>query len=205
MFILAPVTVMCYNAINTMLVFMAFYMGIHMKKEKLTLENIKYDLKYAIKGRYKTIIGLFFLLLFIFAITFWIFKESNLFITCKVAFTLAYIGLLVLIAVQIVEIIKFKRIIENGSCIVKDKLIGKQIITRRARYRVYYIYKLNFSSYGEFVIPDENYTWSSMYPLSKKSVENRSNEGEEFYLVLSKRHTGKILLAYNTKMFEFVE
>ena len=31
---------------------------------------------------------------------------------------------------------------------------------------------------------------------------NTLKGGDEFYLVLSKKHTGKILLVYSTKMFE---
>ena len=35
-----------------------------------------------------------------------------------------------------------------------------------------------------------------------RGMYNCSDSGDEFYLVLSKPHTGNILLAYNTKQFD---
>ena len=50
-----------------------------------------------------------------------------------------------------------------------------------------------------------NYSWSELYYMNDNLAYNNSECGDEFYLVLSKPHTGKIVLAYNTKMFELQE
>ncbi len=66
------------------------------------------------------------------------------------------------------------------------------------------IYHLTFSGYGEYVVPQENYSWSQNFSMTAKGVYNYSDYGDEFYLVLSKPNTGKILLVYNTKMFDLI-
>ncbi len=50
------------------------------------------------------------------------------------------------------------------------------------------------------MIPDNSYSWSTLF--ATLSVYESSDYSDEFYLVLSKPHTGKILYAYNKKMFE---
>ena len=60
-------------------------------------------------------------------------------------------------------------------------------------------YILTFASNGEYVVPEKSYVWSKMYPLSYDGFYNYSHIGDEFYLVVDKR--GKILCAYNTKLF----
>lgn len=64
---------------------------------------------------------------------------------------------------------------------------------------------LHFSRYGDYAVPQKNHTWSKLYPLSCMGEYYHASEGDEYYLVLSKPHSGKILLAYNTKMFTLEE
>lgn len=61
---------------------------------------------------------------------------------------------------------------------------------------------LRFNGYGEYKVPDTNYPWSKEYPMTSEGVYHTSFDGDEFYLVLSKPHSGKILLAYPAKYFQ---
>ena len=99
---------------------------------------------------------------------------------------------------RVLDIIKLHKALHNTDSIVKDKMISKEKRRyRRIRNRGYA--RLNFSNYGVYMIPNLSYSWSSMQHLA---VYESSDYGDEFYLVLSKPHTGEILLAYNTKTFE---
>lgn len=60
---------------------------------------------------------------------------------------------------------------------------------------------LHFARFGDYDVPEKNHTWSKQYNLSCMGEYYHASEGDEYYLVLSKPHNGKILLAYNTKMF----
>lgn len=60
---------------------------------------------------------------------------------------------------------------------------------------------LHFNGYGDYKVPDKNYPWSEQYAMSAQGVDNMAFEGGEYYLVLSRPHSGKILLAYNAELF----
>ena len=178
-----------------------------MQKEILTLKNIKKDLHREIKSGYVrlTLLSAFFI--FAFLILFMVFKIDFTYVFREMLAIL--IGEVVIFCVIIRLIIKQVNLhlsLKSKTCIVKDKLVGLQIRERQNgsyRRRIYdEDYCLVFSQYGEYIIPDENYKWSSDYSMSSRGVYNYANNGDEFYLVLSKRHTGKIMFAYNTKMFE---
>ena len=69
---------------------------------------------------------------------------------------------------------------------------------------------LRFSGYGEYTAftmsGDKSlHPWSSLYPLSAEGEYFYASPGDEYYLVLSKPHSGKILMAYNKKLFELVD
>ena len=62
-------------------------------------------------------------------------------------------------------------------------------------------YILEFKSYGNYSIPSKNnYTLSRNYSSTDKDIFNYATIGDTFYLVITKKE--KILLAYNTKLFE---
>lgn len=61
---------------------------------------------------------------------------------------------------------------------------------------------LHFNCYGDYSVPEKNYSWSKQYAMSAQGVDNLAFEGGEYYLVLSRPHSGKILLAYNAELFE---
>ena len=174
-----------------------------MQKEKLTINNINQDLIAESKECDKDLVGMigaFIIVLLLVLIC------SNSLITLKATFLwllccCGEVALLFVIVKQIKIIITLHKNLKN-NIIVIDKLIYTETKRKRhGRISVTYYY-LHFSQYGKFQIPDENYKWSSCFSMSNKGVYNYSSNGDEFYLVLSKPHTGKILYAYNTKMFE---
>lgn len=171
-----------------------------MKKEKLTLNDIKADLHFGIKYAYHQLA--FFLALFICGIIVFIVapKSDAAFDKYKLAFGLLLLALFLTVVFQIYHLIILHKNV-NTNCIVKDKLIRTETPSKYAGKRLVSTYVLYFSQYGRYVIPAENYRWSSSFSMSDKSVYNYANCGDEYYLVLSKPHTGRILLAYNTKMF----
>lgn len=172
-----------------------------MQKEKLTVEILKSDLKKLLKDRYVELVELVFVDLLFVAILFWI-PTSMLFY--KIAFACFAIIMLCLVFFQVLDIAKVHKAFHNIDCIVKDKMISKEIRRyRRIRNRGYA--RLHFSCYGTYMIPDLSYSSRTAFSTRHKSVYETSDYGDEFYLVLSKQHTGEIVLAYNTKMFEFEE
>lgn len=60
---------------------------------------------------------------------------------------------------------------------------------------------LHFNGYGDYKVPVKNYPWSKENAMTPEGVYHTSFDGNEFYLVLSRPHNGKILLAYNTELF----
>lgn len=91
-------------------------------------------------------------------------------------------------------------------CITKDTLHASEgdRYYSRHNYRTYYC-TLHFNGYGDYAVPEENYRWSKEYPMTARGVHNTSFDGDEFYLVLSKPHSGKVLLAYPAKYFTLEE
>lgn len=168
-----------------------------MKKEKLTIQNIKTDLRKLLKNRYIELIEITLVFLLVVAVLFWI----PLFF-CKAAFGFCAAVMLCLMVLQVLDIIKLKKVFHNTDCIFKDKMVSKEK-RRYNRIRDRGYYRLHFSCYGTYMIPDESYSWSTMFSMLHKKVYESSDYGDEFYLVLSKQHKGEILFAYNTKMFEF--
>ena len=168
-----------------------------MRKEKLTIHNIKTDILNEIKYNRWERIALILLLLAMLVIMFW-----APIIIYKVLFGCLAVIVFCLVAKHILAVIDLYRALHNTHCIVKDKLVGmgeKEHLSRHTYYKTLHLY---FSAYGDYTIPDENYKWSNCFSMSNEGVYKYSSSGDEFYLVLSKPHTGKILFAYNTKMFE---
>ena len=173
-----------------------------MQKEILTIDSIKKDIHNEIKDSYirLAIFSAFFLVMLV---IFLAIPDSNvLFLIYKLFFGFGVLVFLLLLTTQIIDLAMLYKNLKNKKCIVKDKLISAEI--QEDLYGKAYVktYHLNFSGYGEYVIHAENYKWSSIFSMSAEGVYNYSDSGDEFYLVLSKPHTGKILFAYNTKMFE---
>ena len=173
-----------------------------MQKEKLTIQNIKQDIHRDINGCYKNLV-LFSCLFIALLSLFFVIPVLNLqMFFYKIFFGFGALLFLVLLIIQIKDLVILYRNLKNKNCIVKDKLISAEIKEEFYGRRYVKTYNLKFSGYGEYIIPEENYNWSSNFSMSAVGVYNYADSGDEFYLVLSKPHTGKILFAYNTKMFE---
>ena len=89
--------------------------------------------------------------------------------------------------------------------IVKDKLASSE--GDDSMYAMHHSYRtswciLHFNCYGDYDVPEKNYSWSKENATTAKGIYNLAFEGGEYYLVLSKPHNGKILLVYNTELFE---
>lgn len=104
---------------------------------------------------------------------------------------------------SIARIRMFRSLSKKPGSIVKDRLVGKEVKDHLVRWRHYETLHLYFSSYGEYAIPGMSYEWSDLYYMDSDTVYMHAECGDEFYLVLSKPHTGKILHAYNAKMFDY--
>ena len=87
--------------------------------------------------------------------------------------------------------------------IVKDTLVSSEGEAAHSSHtwRTYYC-TLHFNCYGDYSVPEKVYSWSKEYAMTARGVDNLAFEGGEYYLVLSKPHSGKILLAYNAALFE---
>lgn len=175
-----------------------------MEKERLTLNNIKTDLKVSLISSYKRLIVYILCCVISFGCVILTFKLENYFVVFiyKIFWIFAFVLIFALVVTEIIKTISLHKNMSIKKHIVKDKLIGMEIKAHRTRYSYYETYHLYFSGYGEYVIPDDNYKWSTYYNMSAKGLYRYSKCGEEFCLVLSKKHTGKILVAYNMKMFE---
>ena len=91
--------------------------------------------------------------------------------------------------------------------VVKDVLISSEF-EKGIRPRTWTPYTdctLHFSGYGDYEVPEKNYPWSKEYPMTGEGVYRTSMDGDVFYLVLTKPHSGKILLAYPAKYFTLEE
>ena len=89
--------------------------------------------------------------------------------------------------------------------IATDRLVRSEHIDRWKANAPVGVYRLHFARYGICNVPKKNYTWSAAFSMRDQGVFNYAVDGDEFYLVLSKPHSGKILFAYNAKMFVLEE
>lgn len=166
-----------------------------MEKEILTFEKIKKDLKEQQKDTCIGIAGLLVtsplpIFLFITSIN----SGAVLAVAFTSLFVLFWVGMIGLFAIDIVT---KSKVLKDKKHIVIDEVTGVEekaldravylrsedgIITTRFRYIIH------FSDFGEYSTPD-------------RTLFDSCCCNDKFYLVLSKPHTGKILLAYNTKRY----
>lgn len=72
----------------------------------------------------------------------------------------------------------------------------------RCRRETIYRYILHFESKKSFVIPKDNYLWSTETPMSDMAVFNVTHRGDTM-TVVTKKDTGEIVVAYNNNLFEY--
>ena len=63
-------------------------------------------------------------------------------------------------------------------------------------------YIIHFESKKSFVIPKDNYLWSTETPMSDAVVFNTTHRGDTM-TVVTKKDTGEIVVAYNNNLFEY--
>lgn len=180
-----------------------------MQKEILTMEAIRYDLR---KKIHANIIGGIVCAVF-FALFVWCLvavaidglKWYKPFFAIVNTLFFAIVPLLFLYGTiaSMVEVRNLRSLNKRPGSIVKDRLVGKEVKEHLYRWRYYETYNLRFASYGEYAIPGMSHEWSDLYYMDSSTVYMHAECDDEFYLVLSKPHTGKILLAYNAKMFSY--
>ena len=174
-----------------------------MLKEKLTTQNIRQDLKLELKKNYMRVVGSSVFSLIIIGLIILAFSMANVYggyyglhFSAMACFVLGFDVFYVL------RIVDIQKNLDDKKHIVKDKLVNVEVY-EDIRVGIHNIvYTMHFSSYGKYVIPKENYKWSENFNMNDTGVYNYSKFGDEFYLVLSKPHTGKILMVYNTKLFD---
>ena len=174
-----------------------------MQKEKLTINSIKSDLRLKITDTFKKLALFSVLFLALLVLIIIVFPSISLAFVFKwLVGIAAEIFLLISIIRYIKNLMLLHGCLKSTDCIVKDRLVNATFKDRYSRKTRDERYRLNFSQYGDYVIPAENYKWSPSLTMSDTGVYNCAKKDDEFYLVLSKPHAGKILLAYNADFFE---
>ncbi len=73
---------------------------------------------------------------------------------------------------------------------------------KRRRGETVHIHTLHFENGKSWSIPENNYSWSVERQMSAFSVYESTQSGDTF-IVVTKKSTGKVFVAYNTKFFEY--
>ena len=166
-----------------------------MEKEILTFEKIKKDLVAQRKTLYKGFAVIFLFFPFVVWLLVSCIKAGAV-LPAVIAslYVLLWIGVLVWLAI---DVFTRSKVLKDKKHIVLDEVTG---VEEKALDRAVYIrsedgtittrfrYIIHFSDFGEYTTLD-------------KRLSDSCRCNDKFYLVLSKPHTGKILLAYNTKRY----
>lgn len=76
--------------------------------------------------------------------------------------------------------------------------------TNRPKYKYVDNYSLWFGNKSCWRVPKKNYSWSAEYPMEDSEVYRNAHSGTE-YIVVRKKGTRNIAMAYNTEYFEYKE
>ena len=179
-----------------------------MEKEVLTKERILQDYKDNRRSTFKGAIRLLIILICVSIplvyLTISILEHGFDFYSVWVVIIVAmYIGVCV---VGLIFYYKDYQNVKQGRFyVVTDELIGKQ---EPETYPVRYLNTFNksaelkFKTYGSYTVIS-NHTSSNPDPYAVSDVDNyiTSTVGDEFLLVINRK--SQVLLAYNTKLFEY--
>ncbi len=177
-----------------------------MKKETLTMEKIKSDLKLVKKLRVaevavyivgSVLIGIM-VLLFLFS------SMADELGNIRYSFGVYFLLLKLLLIGDFVNSLclraQCKRLAISGNFVIKKGALKEK--TFWGRYNTTYIFK--FCKFGAYEFSGSPETWENVYNGTVINGLYRTTEpGDLFYLVCNKR--GKLLIAYPTKLFEFPE
>lgn len=184
------------------------------KKEILTREKIKKEVRYQSIREVAMAIVLPFLILFLILILKLLDSDlvtSGAISSDKFGLTVIIILLSILFLIFVFVVVKNSNIIfsvqKDKYQIVKDRLINLQSgsgnipstsVTFYRPYRLYFSIKKR-----KYNIPSgKNYRWSKDFCMYDYNVFNSSTVGDEFYLIII---NNKVIYAYNSKFFELQE
>lgn len=184
------------------------------KREILTDELIKADLKLFVESRIITaLVACIPAAIFIFFGGFFLFSGEALVMLSSVPILAVGIFFLVNAIIFICKAYPRIKALKSPYVIVKDKLVGldtvddyMQMIVRgeilgKPRHGNRIFFDMYFSSYGCHTIPT-SMEFDHHYLYTNPAAVNLADVGDEFYLVLSQPHSGKILLTYRTERFK---
>ena len=173
------------------------------EKDIITIEIIKSDYKNKSYSEVKS--NLIWLLL----------ATPVLFMLIFATITIRHISIIIFLSIYILafscgfvlfakEFINRKNIYNKNFKIITDTLIDKEAEIVGTRLQVPKPNILHFKISGKYSIPAcMNYFSAKQFAMREDEVFRSSKIGDEFYLVIDKNN--KILMAYNTKFFEFQE
>ena len=180
--------------------------GESVKKDILTIQHIKSDLRKLLLGH--GIAAAICIVLFLLYLKVFLEVAGSVMETLFTKLRVAILPTLWLIlAIYCIKsIFALCSVLNKPGRIVTDRVVGMET-KDHIRWGIVkscdQTYHLRFASYGEYVIPGTNHSWSDLHAMSADMVYFHAECDDEFYLVLSKPYTGKILLAYPTKMFDY--
>ena len=173
-----------------------------MKQERLTREGIRTDMEQQRKSGYVALVFLSVFAVALAAFGLWIGHFGGVvFVLYGVLLGVLALVVLVALGAQVRAVVTFRRLLEQEPHVYRDKVVKMEEKEHRSRYSTYTTYHLYFAGFGEYQIPDSNYAWTEEFGMSSYGLYQFTSLGDEFYLVLSKPHTGKVLLAYSDRLF----
>ncbi len=100
---------------------------------------------------------------------------------------------------------KLKEIEKGEFIVILDELLYEkqgELRTEATFYKGKWISYLQFSNNGRWELEGNYYSWSDKYKMSGTGICNTSVSKDIFYVVLYK-NTKKVVMAYNTKFFDY--
>jgi hypothetical protein len=175
-----------------------------MQKDILSIKNIKAD----IRNFYKSEFAAFFVCPFLWLVfgvpSYFCFKNGGGYIIIGAVWCIPAVAAVGLFISSLIHMRKWLKLLAHPPIMVSDKLTGKAIehpLERRGSY-----YRFYFSNYGIYeTLLDEYtkiYTWSENFAMTPQRIFDRAFTDEEYYLLLDKEHSGKILAIYSKTIFQ---
>ena len=178
-----------------------------MKKEVLTIENIKKDLNKHFFGKLRDLLVVILIvplaniiilnLILLFCNLDGSFKIIFSIIFCAICFILiSYDLITIIIGLMQIKNESFK-ITSNWVIEKKQKIYGSRTSSPKP-------YRLIFADKSTYKIPyGKNYCWSNLFAMDDKTLYNHTDINDNFYLISI--GTQKNIVAYNKKFFQFIE
>ncbi len=171
-----------------------------MKKEALTTENIKKDLK---RNVFIQSIGMVYSLLLLSII--YLLMQFDLGPLFKTIFTIVFLVQVGVILYELITTVICLRLIKKESfTITLDHVIEKKDKRKGTRFTTAKPYRLVFAKSGTYSLPyGKLYYWSDMFATTGRTLYEFTEINEEFYVIST--WAQKNIIAYRTKHFELKE